>query len=63
MRDTKRERESGRDTGKVKQAPCRESDAGLNPRTPRSCTEPKADTQPLSHPGIPLIVNNTVLYT
>ncbi|CAD7685649.1 unnamed protein product [Nyctereutes procyonoides] len=26
---------------------------GLNPRTPGSPPEPKADTQPLSHPGIP----------
>ena len=24
---------------------------GLDPRTPRSCPEPKADAQPLSHPG------------
>ena len=26
---------------------------GLDPRTPGSCREPKADAQPLSHPGIP----------
>ena len=31
--------------------PCGEPDAGLNPRTPRSRPEPKADTQPLSHLG------------
>ena len=36
-----------------KQAPCREPDAGLYPRTPGSHPEPKADAQPLSHPGIP----------
>ena len=26
---------------------------GLDPRTPGSHPEPKADAQPLSHPGIP----------
>ena len=26
---------------------------GLNPGTSGSCPEPKADAQPLSHPGIP----------
>ena len=35
------------------QAPCKEPDAGLNPMTPGSHPEPKADAQPLSHPGIP----------
>ena len=30
-----------------------EPDAGLDPRTPRSHPEPKADAQPLSHPGAP----------
>ena len=34
-----------------KQAPCRELDVGLDPRTPGSQPEPKADAQPLSHPG------------
>ena len=34
-----------------KQAPCGEPHAGLNPRTPGSCSEPKADFQLLSHPG------------
>ena len=32
-----------------------EPDAGLNPRTPGSRSEPKADAQPLSHQGIPNI--------
>ena len=41
MRDTQRE------------APYREHDAGLDPRTPGSLPEPKADAQPLSHPGVP----------
>ena len=36
-----------------KQAPCRESDAGLDPRTPGSRPELKADAQPLSHPQVP----------
>ena len=52
MRD--RERERGRDT--EKQAPCREPDVGLDPGTPGSHPEPKADAQQLSHPDVPLIV-------
>ena len=36
-----------------KQAPCTEADVGLDPGTPGSCPEPKADAQPLSHPGVP----------
>ena len=47
MRDTERQRQ-GR-----KQAPCGEPDAGLDPGTPGSQPEPKADAQPLSHPGVP----------
>ena len=49
MRDTKRERHRQRE----KQAPCREPDVGLDPRTPGSCPGPKAGAQLLSHPGIP----------
>ena len=44
MRDTGR----GRETGSLQ-----EPDAGLDPRTLGSCPEPKADAQPLSHPGAP----------
>ena len=51
MRDTERERQRHRQ--REKQAPCRESDVGLDPGTPGSCPEPKADAQPLSHPGLP----------
>ena len=51
MRDTERERQRHRQ--KEKQAPCRKSDSGLNPGAPGSLPEPKADTQLLSHPGIP----------
>ena len=50
MRDTERERQRYRQ--REKQAPCREPDVGLDPR-PGSQPELKADTQPLSHPGIP----------
>ena len=52
MRDTEREREE-RHRQREEQAPCREPDVGLNPRTPGSHPGPKAGTQPLSHPGIP----------
>ena len=59
------ERERGRGTGKgEKQAPCREPDAGLDPRTPGSHPEPKADVQPLSHPGISekILKNSCTVY-
>ena len=49
MRDTKKQRHKQR----KKWAPYRKPNAGLNPRTPGSCPEPKADAQPLSHPGAP----------
>ena len=49
MRDTERPRHRQRE----KQAPCREPDMGQDSGTPGSCPEPKADAQPLSHPGIP----------
>ena len=48
MRDTERQRHRQRE----RQALCEEPDVGLDPRTPRSCPEPKADTQPLRHPGV-----------
>lgn len=50
MRDTQKERQRPRQ--RERQAPCRELDVGLDPRTPGSCPEPKADAQMLSHPGI-----------
>ena len=58
MRDTERERERERERQRQqreKQDPCGEPDVGLDPRTPGSRTEPKTDTQPLSHPGAPII--------
>ena len=54
-RDTERERQRHRQ--REKQAPCREPDVGLNPRSPGSCPGLKADAQPLSHPGIPSLLH------
>ena len=48
-----RHRERWRHRQREKQAPCREPDAGLDPRTPGSRPELKADAQPLSHSGTP----------
>ena len=48
MRDTEREKQ------REKQAPCRELNVELNLGTPGSHPKPKADTQPLSHPDIPI---------
>ena len=56
MRDTKRKRQ--RHMEREKQTPCRESDAGLDPRTLESRPEPKANAQPLIHPRVPDI--NTI---
>ena len=52
MRDTERERQRHRQ--REKQAPCREPDGGLDPRTPGSHPELKADAHLLSHP-VPLL--------
>ena len=46
-------RERGRDTGREKQAPCGKPNTGLDPKSPGSRPELKADAQPLSHPGAP----------
>ena len=48
-----RERERQRYRQREKQAPCSEPDVGLDLRTWGSRPEPKADAQPLSHPGVP----------
>ena len=48
MRDTERQRHRQRE----KQAPHREPDVGLDPRTGIS-SEPKAGAQSLNHPGTP----------
>ena len=50
MRDTERGR--GRDIGRGRSRfPAGEPDVGLDPRTPGSRPEPKADAQSLGHPG------------
>ena len=51
MKDTERARQRHRQ--REKQTPCRESDLGLNPRTPGSRPGLKADAQLLSHQGCP----------
>ena len=49
--ETQRERQRHRQ--REKQAPCREPNVRLDPRTLGSQPGPKADTQPLSHLGVP----------
>ena len=48
-----RHRQRQRHRQREKQVPFGEPDAGLDPRTPGSRPEPKADAQPLSYPGAP----------
>ena len=50
-----REKERQRHRQREKQASCREPNVGLNPGTPGSHLEPKADAQPLSYPRHPTI--------
>ena len=50
MRGTEREAET---QAEGEAGPCGEPDVGLDPRTAGSRPEPKADAQPLSHPGAP----------
>ena len=47
------ERHRGRDIGRGRSE--QEPDVGLDPRTPGSWPNPREDTQPLSHPGAPMI--------
>ena len=53
MRDAEKEKERQRHRQREKQAPYREPNVGLDPRTPGSQPGPKADAQPLSHPSAP----------
>ena len=53
MKDTHTQRQRPRQ--REKQPSCREPVVGLNPETPGSRPGPKADAQPLSHPGVPKI--------
>ena len=50
-----REIERGRDTGRGRSRLHAGTDVGLDPTTPGSCPEPKAEVQPLSHPAIPIV--------
>ena len=52
MRDTERYRQRHRQ--REKQAPCRESNMGLDPGSPGSHPGPKTGAKPLSHPGCPV---------
>ena len=62
MRDThtQRERERERERQREKQAPCRKPDVGLDPGTPESHPEPKADrhstAEPPRRPSLSLLV-------
>ena len=47
------ERQTQRERQRHKQAPCRELDLGLDPRSPGSGLGLKAGAQPLGHPGCP----------
>ena len=47
------QREGKRHRQREKEAPYGEPDAGLDPRTLELWPEPKAEAQPLSHPGCP----------
>ena len=55
MRDTERKRQK-HSRGRSR-LPHRQPNMGLDPRTLGSHPEPKAGTQPLSHPGVPNFVN------
>ena len=50
MGDTERGGDTGRGRSRLPRG-----DVGLDPRTPGSHPEPKADAQPQSHPGVPLM--------
>ena len=52
MRDTEREAET---QAEGEADSMQEPDVGLDPRSPGSGPEPKADAQPLSHPDAPTI--------
>ena len=52
-RERERQRQRQIHRQREKQVPCRELDAGLDPRTPGSCPGLKAGAKPLRYPGIP----------
>ena len=52
-----RERERQRHRQREKQAPCREPDWDLIPRPQgHALGQRQADAQPLSHPGVPIVL-------
>ena len=51
-----REREREREAETQEEAPSLEPDVGLDPRTPGSRPRPMAGAKPLSHPGIPMLI-------
>ena len=51
-----RDRVGQRHKQREKQAPCRDPDVGHDPRTLGLHPGPKADAEPLSHPGVPPII-------
>ena len=54
IHERQRQRERQRHRQREKQTLCKETDMGLDLRTPGSQPpEPKVNAQPLSHPGIP----------
>ena len=55
-REREREREKQKHRQKEKQAPCKEPDMGLDPRSPGLGPGPKAGAKPLSLPGIPSVM-------
>ena len=59
MRDTERGRDKGRGRSRL---PHGGADAGLDPMTPGSCPEAKADAQPLSHPGAPMCLFSKYIF-
>ena len=54
-----REKERQRHRQRKKQAPCKEPNAGLDPRSPGSRPGLKAGAKLLSHPDVPLLVLST----
>ena len=58
-----RHRERQRHRQREKQAPCREPDVGLDPRTPGLRPEPKAEAQPLSLLGVPTSLSQSLEQT
>ena len=56
-RERQRQRQREKEAGSLQGARCgtwsQEPHVGLDPRTPGSCPEVKADAQLLNHPGVP----------